>query len=102
MTMRLSVRPVAAISVFILLALCAISSAQFEINSKSVPDSTAADMQLRGFSFQDAAGQLNNLQPLPRSHSRTATGGFARKVLMCLSFLAFVGNGAFMVFVFWM
>ena len=61
-----------------------------------------SDAQLRGYGQDAKVGEVNRLQTSIRSHTRTATGGFARKVLMCLSFLAFVGNGAFMVFVFWM
>ena len=62
-----------------------------------------SDAQLRGFDGKDIKdSEVNHLQNTIRSHTRTATGGFARKVLMWLSFLAFVGNGAFMVFVFWM
>lgn len=36
------------------------------------------------------------------SQKRTATGGVVRQVLVLLSMIAFLGNGAFMVFVFWM
>jgi hypothetical protein len=34
--------------------------------------------------------------------NRTATGGLVNTVLIFLTILAFVGNGAFMIFVFWM
>ena len=34
--------------------------------------------------------------------NRTATGGVIRNILSFLSFVAFVGNGIFMIYVFWM
>ena len=36
------------------------------------------------------------------SQKRTATGGVIRQVLIFMSAIAFIGNGAFLVFVFWM
>lgn len=38
-------------------------------------------------------------QDLPK---RTATGGVVHSILVVLSFVAFIGNGAFMIFVFWL
>ena len=51
-----------------------------------------------------------NKQIYPENHDietlntqkRTATGGPVRKVLVFLSMVSFLGNGAFMIFVFWM
>jgi hypothetical protein len=35
-------------------------------------------------------------------YARTATGGFINTIMVFLSVVAFVGNGAFMVYVFWL
>lgn len=34
--------------------------------------------------------------------SRTATGGFVNTIMVALTIFAFLGNGAFMVYVFWL
>ena len=44
-------------------------------------------------------GDIDNLgEPL----SRTATGGFVNTIMVALTVFAFLGNGAFMVYVFWL
>mmetsp|Transcript_34141 Transcript_34141/g.32566 ORF Transcript_34141/g.32566 Transcript_34141/m.32566 type:complete len:123 (+) Transcript_34141:245-613(+) len=40
----------------------------------------------------------NDIVPI----SRTATGGFVNTILVFLTVFAFLGNGAFMVYVFWL
>jgi hypothetical protein len=40
----------------------------------------------------------NDIVPI----SRTATGGFVNTILVFLTIFAFLGNGAFMVYVFWL
>ena len=55
---------------------------------------------LSGRKLEDFPDKIIN--PLPSDRERTATGGFVHTVLVLLSLVAFLGNGAFMIFVFWM
>ena len=51
----------------------------------------------RNIEVRDAAAYIeeDNL-------SRTATGGFVNTIMVALTIFAFLGNGAFMVYVFWL
>jgi hypothetical protein len=50
----------------------------------------------------DVMTDIMNETDEPRQFPRTATSGIVHRLLVFLTMIAFVGNAAFMVFVFWM
>ena len=45
---------------------------------------------------------VEDIENLGGPVSRTATGGFVNTIMVSLTVFAFLGNGAFMVYVFWL
>lgn len=50
----------------------------------------------------DAKMVVADYDSLDMPVSRTATGGFVNTIMVALTVFAFLGNGAFMVYVFWL
>lgn len=52
--------------------------------------------------LQSAKMIIADYDSLDMPVSRTATGGFVNTIMVALTVFAFLGNGAFMVYVFWL
>jgi hypothetical protein len=52
--------------------------------------------------LKDAKMIIADYDSLDMPVSRTATGGFVNTIMVALTVFAFLGNGAFMVYVFWL
>lgn len=52
--------------------------------------------------LKDAKIIIADYDSLDMPVSRTATGGFVNTIMVALTVFAFLGNGAFMVYVFWL
>ena len=46
--------------------------------------------------------EVEDIDNIGEPLSRTATGGFVNTIMVALTVFAFLGNGAFMVYVFWL
>ncbi len=50
----------------------------------------------------DSKDNSNKSEHVKKARIRTATGGFVREIMVYLTIIAFLGNGIFMINVFWM
>jgi hypothetical protein len=106
------------LTAFIAVSLCASYSSAIETSSGN-PGGLIKRLLLSldkdSKSAVDAVGDVSAVNSIPANPyhpesidndgvpvSRTATGGFVNTVMVFLTVVAFIGNGAFMIYVFWL